>query len=81
VQILLVDWKAFDPLELGMALAVVLRAQYRAEWQPEGLLRLLADRATYQAILDRKPVAEIKAMWGPELAEYRQVRAKYLLYR
>ncbi len=38
VQILLVNWEAFDPLVLGITLAVTLRAIYPKEWQPRGAL-------------------------------------------
>ena len=38
-----------------MTLAVELRRQYPRDWEPEGLLRLLADRATYGDILAGKP--------------------------
>jgi uncharacterized protein YbbC (DUF1343 family) len=80
VQITVTDRARFDPVRLGIALAVVLRAQYRKEWQPEGFLKMLADRAAYQAVLDGKSVDEVMAVWEPELNEFRAVRAKYLLY-
>ena len=38
----------FDPIRLGITLAVQLRSLYPKDWQPEGLLRLLGDRAAYQ---------------------------------
>ena len=53
VQILVTNWDEFDPLRLGMLLALELRRQYPEKWKPEGLKRLLADRATYEAILGR----------------------------
>ncbi len=80
IQIVLVDWKAFDPLVLGVTLAVTLRAIYSKEWQPEGLLRLLASKAAYDDILACKPVAAIMARWTGELEEFRRVRWRYLLY-
>jgi uncharacterized protein YbbC (DUF1343 family)/CubicO group peptidase (beta-lactamase class C family) len=81
VQIIITDWSEFDPLKLGITLAVQLRERYRQEWQPEGLLRLLANRSTYQEILAGKPVASIMARWREELAEFRSVRAHYLIYQ
>jgi uncharacterized protein YbbC (DUF1343 family) len=79
-HIMITSWDDFDPLRLGVTLAVQLRALYRKEWQPEGLLRLLADRATYDAILAGKPVAQIMALWIDELADFENVRSHYLLY-
>jgi uncharacterized protein YbbC (DUF1343 family)/CubicO group peptidase (beta-lactamase class C family) len=80
VYITITDRARFDPIPLGIALAVVLRSQYRDQWQPEGFLKMLADRATYQAILDGKTVDEVMAVWQTELDAFRAVRVKYLLY-
>ena len=80
VQILITNWSEFDPLRLGMTLAAQLRSQYPRDWQPEGLLRLLCDRATYEQILAGKPVDAIIAGWSEELAEFQKVRSRYLLY-
>lgn len=80
VYIIVDDWSRFDPLRLGMTLATRLRALYRAEWKPEGLLRLLTDRATYDDILAGKPVDAIMARWDAELEAFRKVRERYLIY-
>jgi uncharacterized protein YbbC (DUF1343 family)/CubicO group peptidase (beta-lactamase class C family) len=80
VQILLTSLPDFDPLRLGMTLATQLRALYRNDWQPEGLLRLLGDRATYDEIVAGTPVDRIMALWTSELAEFMKVRARYLKY-
>ncbi len=81
VFIIVSDWSRFDPIRLGIAMAVQLRALYPHEWKPDGLLRLLADRATYEDILAGKSVDAIMARWEPELDEFRRVRQRYLLYR
>jgi uncharacterized protein YbbC (DUF1343 family) len=80
VQIIVTNWDDLDPLRLGIALAVALRARYRTEWQPDGLLRLLADRDTFENILAGKSVEDVMACWNSELAEFARVRATYLLY-
>jgi len=80
VQIVLVNWEAFDPLVLGVTLAVTLRALYPKEWQPEGLLRLFANKTAYDDIMACKPVAAIMARWTEELEQFRRVRSRYLLY-
>jgi uncharacterized protein YbbC (DUF1343 family)/CubicO group peptidase (beta-lactamase class C family) len=81
VQIVITDWAAFDPLRLGLGLAATLRSLYREHWNPEGLLRMLADRASYEAILAGQGVAAVAALWEPELEEFRRVRSRYLIYR
>jgi uncharacterized protein YbbC (DUF1343 family) len=80
VQIVITNWAELDPLKLGATLAVRLRALYPKDWQPEGLLRLMADRATYQDILDGKGVDAIMDRWNAELLEFQKVRSRYLLY-
>ncbi len=80
VQILIVDWNAFDPMKLGLALAVTLRARYPAEWKPEGILTMLGDRASYQAILEGRGFQAIEPPWRTELDEFRRIRLRYLIY-
>jgi hypothetical protein len=66
---------------LGIGMASVLRTNYPDEWKPEGFLKMLADKAAYQAVLAGKTVGEVEALWKDELARFRQVREKYLLYK
>jgi uncharacterized protein YbbC (DUF1343 family) len=80
VQILVTNWSEFDPLQLGIALALELRRQYPSTWQPEGLKKLLADQATYDDIVSGRPLPEIMARWQRELSEFQKVRMRYLLY-
>ena len=80
VQILITDWSSFEPLKLGLTLALTIRKLYPGEWKPEGILALLADRATFQAIRSGREAREIEDLWQGELAEFRAVRARYLLY-
>ncbi len=80
VQIQVTNWHEFDPLKLGALLALELRRQYRAEWKPEGLNRLLCDRATYEAILAGRSLVEIISLWDAELSQFQKVRSRYLLY-
>jgi len=80
VQIAIDDWRAFEPLRLGVGLAVVLHELYPKQWEPAGLLKLLADRASYDALLEGRDVAAIVALWESELAEFRKVRAGFLIY-
>lgn len=81
VQITITDWSRFDPLRLGIGMALVLRKACRETWEPAGLMKLMCDKATYQAILDGKSLDEIEALWKPELDAFRAVRSRYLLYK
>ena len=81
VFIQIIDRSTFEPISLGIELAVSLRRLYPNEWQPEGLLKLLTDRAAYQAIFDGKPRGEVEETWISELKEFEKLRAAYLIYR
>jgi uncharacterized protein YbbC (DUF1343 family) len=81
VYIIIDDWSRFDPLGLGITLAMQLHTLYPREWKADAILRLLGDRTTYDDILAGKSVAAIMARWEPELNEFRRIREKYLLYR
>jgi hypothetical protein len=41
---------------------------------------LLADRPTYDALLDGKGIPAMRSLWEPELRAFLRVRSKYLLY-
>jgi uncharacterized protein YbbC (DUF1343 family)/CubicO group peptidase (beta-lactamase class C family) len=81
VQILVTDWSTFDPIDTGVGIAVVLRKLYPKDWQPAGFLRMLADRDAYEALIRGKSLSQIQATWQSQLAEFKTIRAKYLLYR
>ncbi len=80
VQITIVNWQEFEPMKLGLALALTLRAHYPVAWKPEGLLKMLGDRAAYKAILEGKSAAAIESLWRAELDEFLRVRRRYLIY-
>ena len=81
VQITITDWSDFDPVDLGITLAVTLRTLYPRLWEPAGFLKMLADRDAHDALLAGGNLATIKATWTRELAEFNKVREKYLLYK
>ncbi len=80
VYIQMVDRDRLDPIDLGMALAVTLRALYPEAWKPESLERFLTDRNAFQAVLEGKSLPEIRAIWQDELNQFRERRRPYLLY-
>ncbi len=77
---MITNWSEFDPLRLGITLAVRLRSLYPTDWRPEGLLRLMCNRATYQDILGGKGVDAVMERWSADLLEFQKVRSRYLLY-
>lgn len=81
VQILITDRARFDPLALGIEMAVVLHELYPETWESSGFLKMLADRPSYEALQEGRSGAQIRSLWDKELAEFRSIRGRYLLYR
>ncbi|WP_435009171.1 exo-beta-N-acetylmuramidase NamZ domain-containing protein [Tundrisphaera lichenicola] len=81
VQIAITDWATFEPVDLGISIAITLRSMYPKQWQPEGFLKMLADRDAYEALLSGADLSAIRSTWDGELAEFAKVREKYLLYK
>jgi len=80
VQIAITDWKSFEPIGLGVGIAVTLRKLYPDAWKPDGFLKMAADHATDRALRDGRDVRAIQALWSRELDEFRTVRKRYLIY-
>jgi len=80
VQILITDWSTFDPMKLGLGLALTLRKEYREQWDPARAPTLLTSKESHQAILDGKSIREIEALWTRKLADFEKVRERYLIY-
>lgn len=74
------DRPAFDPIRAGLTIARALGTLYPGDFQPKGLLLLLGNQATFDALLRGDPVEKIVATWAPDLAAFAAVRARYLLY-
>jgi uncharacterized protein YbbC (DUF1343 family) len=81
VQIMIADRSQFEPIDLGIGLALTLHRLYPEHWKPEGFLKMLADHPAYQAVLDGKTIDEVRQTWHSELSEFETIRSKYLLYR
>lgn len=80
VYIQITDRDAFDPIKLGLGLALSLRRDYKDQWKPERMPTLLTSQPTYQAILDLKSPDQIEALWVQGLADFEAVRSNYLIY-
>jgi uncharacterized protein YbbC (DUF1343 family)/CubicO group peptidase (beta-lactamase class C family) len=81
VQIAITDWSTFEPVDLGIAIAITLKSLYPRQWEPAGFLKMLADRDAYEALMAGGELNAIRGTWSNELAEFLKVRSKYLLYR
>ncbi|MEX2142270.1 MAG: DUF1343 domain-containing protein [Pirellulales bacterium] len=81
VNIIITDWRQFEPLRTGFEIAAALRRLYPDAWEAEGYLRLLGNRRTLEALLSRKSADEMKAVADEGVQEFLERRSRALLYR
>jgi uncharacterized protein YbbC (DUF1343 family)/CubicO group peptidase (beta-lactamase class C family) len=81
IRILLSQASALTPVRLGLEIAAALQALQPGDWQIDRFDQLLVHRATFEGIRAGRPVAELVAAWGPQLAAFRERRQAFLLYR
>jgi uncharacterized protein YbbC (DUF1343 family)/CubicO group peptidase (beta-lactamase class C family) len=80
VQFIVDDWSQFRPLATGLALACTLRRLYPDQWQIDRFNSLLGNQATWEAVKRGESWPAIEKMWNEDLARFRSVRNRYLLY-
>ncbi len=80
VYILITDRSRVEPITLGITLATTLHDLYPDDWDPEGLLRLLADQASYEAIVSGASTRSVQRTWSRELQSFLKLREQYLIY-
>jgi uncharacterized protein YbbC (DUF1343 family)/CubicO group peptidase (beta-lactamase class C family) len=80
VHIIITDWDEFEPIELGIGLAVTLRRLYPDQWETKALNRLMTNAAATEAIIAGESVREVRRTWARELREFLEVRQTYLIY-
>jgi uncharacterized protein YbbC (DUF1343 family) len=71
---------SFDSIRTGLEIADALHRLYPERFQVTRLMDLLASQTTVDALIRYQAPAAIIASWDSDLAEFRTLRAKYLLY-
>jgi uncharacterized protein YbbC (DUF1343 family) len=80
VHITIGDRSQFEPIRTGLALARVLRREYRHDWDFDKLDRLVGNADVVKAIDAGQPVTSIVDTYRAQLAAFASKREKYLLY-
>jgi uncharacterized protein YbbC (DUF1343 family) len=80
VNVIVTDRAAFAPVRTGLAIARTLRLRYPEAWEAGAYGRLLANRATLEALLAGAETAEIESVFAAELQAFQERRAAFLLY-
>ena len=81
INIVIIDRAAFESVKTGLAVACALRKLHPKEWNADAYARLLTNEATLAAVKAGKSFDEIVPLWEKDLSEFRERRAKALLYR
>jgi uncharacterized protein YbbC (DUF1343 family) len=80
VNILVTDRSCFEPVFCGLKIAETLRRIYPDQWETAQFNRLLADKATFDAIVAGRSADEVRALYQKEFNEFRERRQSCLLY-
>jgi uncharacterized protein YbbC (DUF1343 family) len=80
VNIILTDRQRCPVVEIGILAAKILNRWYPDQFQVRKMAALLVDEPTLQAILQDKPLPEIRAFWTAGMEDFKARRQKYLLY-
>jgi uncharacterized protein YbbC (DUF1343 family)/CubicO group peptidase (beta-lactamase class C family) len=80
VNVIIEDWRRFEPLRTGLTVAMTLRRLYPKEWQFEKYDALLRSTPTMEALRRGAAFDELEKLWRPELERFRERRKSYLFY-
>lgn len=79
--IILTDRDRLNAVDVGIVIALTVQRLYPNDYALKKVAPLLRDEATLAAIKAGQPLAEIKAGWKKELAQFKKRRAPFLLYK
>ena len=71
---------SFRPVLMGLEIASVLHRLYPAKFQVDKMIELLGSRSTVYRLARGDDPREIEAGWAADIASFREMREKYLLY-
>ena len=86
IRIVVTDQRAFRAVETAVHMLAIIDAQVRARGSvgivenPDEFAKISGSRSLLDLLDQGTPAARIIATWGPEVAEFKRKRARYLLY-
>ncbi|PYS89346.1 MAG: hypothetical protein DMF64_18095 [Acidobacteria bacterium] len=81
INLIVIDRAQFQPVRVGIEIAVALRRLYPNDWQVDKYGHLLANADALERVKRGDTPEEIVRAWQPALEEWRRTRARVLLYR
>ena len=81
VFMIVTDRSAVRPVRVGVEIAAALNKAYGAKFELESAERLFGSKEGLERIRAGMDPTELAASWAAGEAQWRRLRAKYLLYR
>jgi uncharacterized protein YbbC (DUF1343 family) len=81
VKITVTDRDKVQPVEAGVAMAWTLRKLYPKDYDFPRVVNLLQNSAALEAIQELNDPRQATQIWANDLAEFKKVREKYLIYK
>jgi uncharacterized protein YbbC (DUF1343 family) len=81
VNLIVTERNMLDAPEMGVELASALQKLYPDHWKPDHMLGSLGNRQIFEALSRGDDPRSIAQAWQDDLQKFREIRAKYLLYR
>ena len=81
VNVIVTDRNVLDAPEMGVELASALQKLYPDQWKVDRILAILGNRDVYEALARGDDPRSIAQSWQDDLRKFRDLRAKYLLYK
>jgi uncharacterized protein YbbC (DUF1343 family) len=79
-RVVVTDRAAFQPMRMGMEIAAALLKLYPGKFDAPKMIVLAGNAATIEHLKNGDSAAAILAGWEKDLAAFRRLREKYLLY-
>jgi uncharacterized protein YbbC (DUF1343 family) len=80
-RVVVTDRTALQPLRMGIEIVAALKKLYPGDFDISKMIALVGNAATIERLSNGEASDAIVAVWGKELAPFRKLRNKYLLYR
>ena len=80
VHIFVDDWKRFEPVRTGLAVASTLHRLYPGDWKTERLNILLLHEATWKGVTGDVAWRDLEKNWRADLDGFARRRQAFLLY-
>ncbi len=81
VNVIVTDRNLLDAPQMGVELAAALLKLYPDHWKADNMLGSLGNRQTFEALARGDDPRTIAQSWQDDLQKFRELRAKYLLYK